>query len=78
LIQQVRDAGFSPEGRKLLVSRIPGWIKSLNKLATYYRGVPAATASMTNDQAFLQQVRATTKKRVSIIFELTNILEKQI
>jgi NAD(P)-dependent dehydrogenase (short-subunit alcohol dehydrogenase family) len=76
LINQVRDAGYSPERRKVLLSRSPGWIKSLDKLATYYRGVPAATATMTRDQAFLQQVREITDERIQILFELTDILEQ--
>jgi NAD(P)-dependent dehydrogenase (short-subunit alcohol dehydrogenase family) len=76
LINQVRDAGFSPEGRKLLVARIPGWVKALNRLATYYRGVPEATATMTRDQDFLQQVRETTEARLQTISELIHILEE--
>jgi NAD(P)-dependent dehydrogenase (short-subunit alcohol dehydrogenase family) len=76
LIKQIQDAGFSPEGRKLLLARVPGWIKALENLAVYYRGVPAATATMTRDQEFLRQVRETTNKRIKVIFELTNILER--
>jgi NAD(P)-dependent dehydrogenase (short-subunit alcohol dehydrogenase family) len=76
LITQIQDAGFSPEGRKLLLARTPGWIKALEKLAVYYRGVPAATATMTRDQEFLKQVRETTDKRIKVIYELTDILER--
>jgi NAD(P)-dependent dehydrogenase (short-subunit alcohol dehydrogenase family) len=76
LITQIQDAGFSPEGRKLLLARAPGWIKALEKLAVYYRGVPAATATMTRDQEFLKQVRKTTDKRIKVIYELTDILER--
>jgi NAD(P)-dependent dehydrogenase (short-subunit alcohol dehydrogenase family) len=76
LIKQIQDAGFSPEGRKLLLARAPGWIKALEKLAVYYRGVPAATATMTRDQEFLKQVRETTDKRIKVIYELVDILER--
>jgi hypothetical protein len=76
LIKQIQDAGFSPEGRKLLLARAPVWIKALEKLAVYYRGVPAATATMTRDQEFLKQVREITEKRIKVIFELTDILER--
>jgi NAD(P)-dependent dehydrogenase (short-subunit alcohol dehydrogenase family) len=76
LINQVRDAGFSPEGRKLLVARIPGWVNALNRLATYYRGVPEATATMTRDQEFLEQVREITEARLQTISELIHILEE--
>jgi NAD(P)-dependent dehydrogenase (short-subunit alcohol dehydrogenase family) len=76
LINQVRDAGFSPEGRKLLKSRIPTWRKALDKLATYYRGVPAATATMTRDQEFLAQVHQITEERLEVIYELSDILSR--
>jgi NAD(P)-dependent dehydrogenase (short-subunit alcohol dehydrogenase family) len=76
LINQIRDAGHSPEGRKVFISRLPVWKKSLEQLATYYRGVPAATATMTRDQEFLQHVRELTDERIRIIFELTDLMEQ--
>jgi meso-butanediol dehydrogenase / (S,S)-butanediol dehydrogenase / diacetyl reductase len=76
LIHQVRNAGYSPEGRKLLLSRLPAWKKAINQLAAYYRGVPAATAIMTRDQEFLQHVREITNQRIHIIYELTNIFDQ--
>jgi hypothetical protein len=52
--------------------------ENLEKLVTYYQGLPGETRRFTKDQAMLRQVAEVTKQRVALINDIIHALESYL
>jgi hypothetical protein len=76
LLQQVEAAQAGEAGISgAFLADYPRLRENLEKLVTYYQGVPGETARFTKDQAMLRQVEQVSQQRVELIHSLELALD---